>query len=220
VKWALVLAMLAVCGSVRADQWKLPVFTLRSEVSQGVEEDEEEGVLEPSYTRYTVSLRAKEELGRRFRATLALRYSTKDFDDAGEHDYWYFSAAPGLEWSLGQLAGFGVEFLVKSAEFEGAYADGLSRDYLDVGSKLFADWNLRRGLKLDAWLRSTYSLYENETRNRQGYTFAVGLTGRWGQWSVGARYRGTARFPIGSGVEQQIGGYHTGSVNVSWDPNK
>jgi hypothetical protein len=214
------LVLLVVTVGVGAEQWKLPVFTLRYEVSQGIEEDEEEGSLEPSYTRNTVSFRVKEELGNRFRATLTTRFSEKNFDDPGQDDYWYFAATPGLEWSLGQVFGLGTEFVVKTAVFDGTDSDGLSRDYVDVGPKLFADWKIRRGLKLDAWLRSTYSLYENELKSRQTYAFSVGVTGRWGEWSVGTRYRGTARLPLGDESRQQVGGYHLGSINVSWDPNR
>jgi hypothetical protein len=223
--WVLPAALpffLLFCAAVPAgaDEWKLPVVTLRYETARGVEEEEEEGTLEPSYTRNTLSLRVKEELGRRFRATLVTRLSGKDFQDPGEDDYWYLAVVPGLEWSFGSVFGLGTELSVRSAEFDGTDAGGLSRDYLDLGSRFFADWKIRPNLKLDAWLRSTYSLYENELRTRQAYSFAVGLTGRWGQWTVGARYRGIARFPLGDSSEQQMGGYHLGSLNVSWDPNR
>jgi hypothetical protein len=217
---ALLLGLPALTMPAGAEEWKLPVVTLRYETARGVEEEEEEGTLNPSYTRDTVSLRVKEELGERFRATLAARFSGKDFEDPADDDYWYFAVVPGLEWSFGRIFGFGTEFSVRTARFDGTDADGLSRDYLDLGSRFFADWRIRRELKLDAWLRSTYSLYENDLRARQAYSFALGLTGRWGQWTVGARYRGIARFPLGERSEQAVGGYHLGSLNVSWDPNR
>jgi len=224
VKWALVLACLILACPAHGDQWKLPVVTLRYETAAGVEEEEEEGTLSAAYWRHSLALRVKEERGRSFRATVTGRVSCKDFTEGDANDYWYFAVVPGLEWSIGRVLGVGAEFAVKKAVFGeiGDTAEGApdGRNYLDLGPKLFADWAIITGLKLDAWLRSTYSLYEDEERTRQAYSFGVGLTGRRGQWSVGARYRGTARYPLGEESQREFGGYHVASVNVSWDPNR
>lgn len=220
VKWVLILGWSLLVCPAHGDEWKLPVVTLRYETAAGVEEEEEEGTLSAAYWRHSVAIRVKEERGGSFRATVTGRLSWKDFTADDVDDYWYVGVVPGLEWSLGRVLGVGAEFSVKRALFGSDPASPDGRDYLDLGPKLFADWTIVPGLKLDAWLRSTYSLYEDETNSRQAYSFGAGLTGRRGQWSVGARYRGTGRYPLGEASGREFGGYHVGSLNVSWDPNR
>jgi hypothetical protein len=220
VKWAPVLVCLILATAACGDQWKLPIVSLRYEVAEGIEEDEEEGTLSPTYWRHSLALRVREDMGQRFRVVLTGRISCKDYEGDAADDYWYVSAVPGLEWSIGQVLGLGTEFSVKRGMFDEADGAAPEKDYLDLGSKIFADWRIVKGLELDAWLRATYSLYEDRLKSRQAYTFGIGLTGRRGQWNIGARYRGTARLPLGEGSGQDFGGYHLGSVNVSWNPNR
>ncbi|MBN1836078.1 MAG: hypothetical protein JW820_09530 [Spirochaetales bacterium] len=220
MKWAPVLAFVVLAVAAHGDEWKLPVVTLRYEMAEGAEEDEEEGTLSPAYWRHSLALRVKEEQGRRFRATVVGRLSYKDYESDTAEDYWYFSVVPGLEWSIGQAFGVGTEFRVKKATFFENAGASTEKDYLDLAPRVFADWRILKSLKLDAWLRGTYSLYENRPDSRQAYSFGVGLSGRWGQWNVGARYRGTARLPLGEDSTEQLRGYHVGSVNLSWDPNR
>ena len=219
MKWALVLAWVILACALHAEQWKLPVVTLRYETAAGVEEEEEEGTLSAAYWRHSLALRVKEERGG-FRATVSGRLSWKDFTVDDDDDYWYFAVVPGLEWSIGRVLGVEAELSVKRAVFGETVDPADGRSYLDLGPRLFADWTIVRGLKLDAWLRSTYSLYQDPASSRQAYSFGAGLTGRRGQWSVGARYRGTARYPLGEDSGREFGGYHVASVNVSWDPNR
>ena len=82
------------------------------------------------------------------------------------------------------------------------------------------DWKVNRRLKLETYLRGEADLQQSEEKSRQAYTLGLALTSKLGAVSLGARYRGTGRGPLGATSAAGVSFYQIGSVNVSWDLNR
>jgi len=200
-----------------AQDWNLPVVTVRYEVAGGATEDSDDDTLESSSLRNTVSLRVKEAADP---ATLSLGLilSGKDYYlQAGDYSYVkldheaVFRVADA--WKLGYTLG------AKWTAYPEADPDGLSKDVLWLSVGTTAAVKLAPGTGLDAALAGRFGLADNAADARQVYAASAGLSTRLGDWLLGARYRGEARLPLGSASTWSLGLYNTASVSLQWDPN-
>jgi hypothetical protein len=218
---ALAAACAALCAAAPAPRpdWKLPVLTLKYELTGGSIEspDPDEDILIPSSLRNTVSLRLKEDgpvdLG------LSLRYSSKDYL-VQSGDYQYLSVEhDGKVPVTGALdAGYllGVRWL-SSPELD---SDGFSRDYVALKGGLGADLEIARGTSVSLDAAGQWDVHQADPKSRQVYGASLGFTSRLGQWNLSARYRGEARLALGaaSAVDPSI--LNVGSLSFQWDPNR
>jgi len=212
-------ALFCCAAGLAAETPRLPVLSLRYEVATGSEEDEDQGELEPTSLRHTVGFKATEEWSDRVATILAARFSRKEYYEQAR-SYGYLALDPEVRLAIGGEAGLGLSGLLKAVRFDEADSLGESKDYLALGGRLEVDWKVNRRLKLETYLRGEADLQQSEEKSRQAYTLGLALTSKLGAVSLGARYRGTGRGPLGATSAAGVSFYQIGSVNVSWDLNR
>ncbi|MBW8003462.1 MAG: hypothetical protein FVQ80_15850 [Planctomycetes bacterium] len=198
---------------------KLPVFTTRYEIAYGTEEDEDEGSLIPSYLRHTAFFRVKEEFSDKFSSSLQLRYSQKDYFSTGS-DYSYIYLNPAVDLELTDKLGLDFGLFSKWTWFNDLDGSGLSKDLFSFGARVETGYKIKKGLKISSFLKGLFNIYDNPEKRRQDYSLGIGVTARMGEFLFGARYRGVARFPLGSASSKLQDFYNLGALSLTWDPNK
>jgi hypothetical protein len=219
VKRLLVAAMLCCSAGCWTEPGRLPVLSVRYEVAEGTDEDEDQGDLEPTFLRHTAAFKATEEFTDRLRAELQVRYSRKDYFD-GESDYSYLALDPAVRLQLGQRLGLALGLETKGVLFDELDTLGGSKDYLAVGGRLEADWKASPAVRLEAALRGVFDLHRNPAGSRQAYTLGLAAISRLGPLSLGARYRAVSRLPLGSESLEGVSFYQVGIISASWDLNR
>jgi hypothetical protein len=219
-KGTLIVVLAWTCMTAAALDWKLPVVTLKYDVTGGSIEspDPDEDILIPSSLRNTVSLRIKES-ARPLDLGLTVRWSAKDyFEQSG--DYSYLSLEQDARLDLGGGVDLGYVLgarLLTSPQTDG---DGLSKDMLALTAGLDAQAAVVRGTRADLSLDARAELAEAGVKSRQVYRASTGLTSRIGQWLLGMRYRAEARLPASSPTLIAPSFLNVGSVSLQWDPNR
>jgi hypothetical protein len=214
----LVFFFLSIAAS--ALDWKIPVFTLKYEVTEGTIEDPDpdEDIQIPSSLRNTVSLHLK-EAAYPFTFGLTARYSTKDYL-LQNGDYSYLTLDQDAKLAALDVLDLGLAFGGKWAYSPLPDSDGLSKDYLALKTRVEAGLELFKGTTLDIGLTAEYDLNTAEVKARQFYTAGVGLTSRLGEWLFSGRYRGVFRLPLGVSSTVQNTMLNEGSFSFQWDPNR
>ena len=215
-------ALLLASWSAAADPGRLPVTTLRYEVAQGAEQDEEDGVVEPEFLRHSLSMRLKETISPAMDVAVLVRYSRKDFIATGtDYASWLFSPELVLrkrgDWRLA------ASLPVRLLDYQPLSSGFTGRDLASLGARLEAALDLTPWSSLSSYLRGTVELADDPAESRQLYTLGVGVESRLGaaaSWLLAARYSGTGRFPLGPGSAQRPDFYHLGAFSVTWDPNR
>jgi hypothetical protein len=219
VKRLLVAAMLCCTAVSWAEPARLPVFSVRYEVAEGTDEDEEQGDLEPTFLRHTAAFKAAEVFSDRLMADLEVRFSRKDYYD-GEADYSYLVLDPAVRLQLGQRLGLALGLETKGVLFDELDSGVSSKDYLAVGGRLEADWKASRSVRLEAALRGIFDLHRDPAGSRQAYTLGLAAVSRLGALTLRARYRAIGRLPLGRASLEGASFYQVGIVSASWDLNR
>lgn len=215
------LALCLSCSAAASAQgWKLPVFTVRYEVSEGTVENPEpdEDILIPSSLRHTVSLSVK-EAARPLTLGLVVRYSAKDYL-LQSGDYSYLSLDQDTKLAVFDFLDVGLAFGGKWAYSPEPDSDGLSKNYTALKTRAETGIKLFRGTALDIGIAAEYDLYTAEVKTRQLYSAGVGLSSRLGEWLLSGRYRGVFRMPLGEPSTVGDSFLNEGSFSLQWDPNR
>jgi len=214
------LALFFSCSAAAALDWKLPVFTLRHEISGGTIEnpDPDEDILIPSSLRNTASLHIK-QAAHPLVFDLTVRYSAKEYL-LQSGDYSYVTLDQNTKLSLFDFLDLGLAFGGKWAYSPEPDSDGLSKDYTAFKTRGEAEIDLFKGTTLDIGITAEYDLYSAEVKTRQLYTAGAGLTSRLGEWLISGRYRGVFRLPLGDSSAVGSSYLNEGSFSLQWDPNR
>jgi hypothetical protein len=214
MKKGLLFFWLAITATGWALDWELPVVTLKGEVSGGAAEaDEEEGALESSSRRATVTLTVRESADPLDLAWI-IRWSDKDWLlQAG--DYSYLDAVQEARFAVSerlQLSGLAG---VKRMEYpeSGAYWTALH-------AKAGADIEVLRNLSLEMGVDGRWELHDDPAESRQRWTGSAAVASRLGEWQLDVRWRGEFRFPLAGAAGVEASTLNTGSVSLRWDPNR
>jgi hypothetical protein len=218
---ALPLIMLCFgCITAAAQDWELPVVTLRYGLTDGAAEDPvpDEDILVPASMRNTVELHIREsadplDLG------FTLRYSAKDYL-LQSGDYSYISAGQDVDLSITDAVDLGMSIGLKWLTSPEPDSSGLSKDTLTLNGGITADIDLAKGTGLDASVKAQYDLHAADVKSRQLYTAGVGFSSRLGQFLFGARYRGTLRLPMSVVTDVTMNMLHDVTLSLQWDPNR
>jgi hypothetical protein len=203
-----------------AQDWKLPVFTVKYELTEGTIEDPDpdEDILIPASLRNTVTFQVREAAAP-FGFGLAARYSAKDYL-LQSGDYAYVSLDQDSTLKAADFLKLGLAFGGKWAHSPLPDASGLSKDYLALKTKADAEIEVFDGTALDFGISAEYDLYEAAEKARHLYTAGAGVTSRLGEWEVSGRYRGVFRLPLGAASTAQATMLNEGSFTFHWDPNR
>lgn len=208
--------LVAAAATGRALEWQLPVVTLKGEASAGAAElNAEEGDLEPSSRRATVTLTIRESADP-LDLAWTIRWSAKDWlVQAG--DYGYFEALQEARFAVSERLKLSGEAGVKRMEHpEGGIP---STDWTAIRTKLGADLAVLRGTSVEAGLEGRWEIHDDPAESRQRWTGSAAFTSRIGGWQLDARWRGEFRLPLGGATGVEASTLHTGSVSLRWDPN-
>jgi hypothetical protein len=216
MKKGLLFFWLAAAAAGWALDWELPVVTLKGEASGGAAElDAEEGSLEASSRRATVTLTIRESADPLDLAWV-VRWSAKDWlAQAG--DYGYLDAAQEARFAVSkQLKLSGLAGVKRMEHPEGGTP---STDWTAIHARLGADIAVLRSSSLEMGIDGRWEIHDDSAESRQRWTGSAAFTTRFGGWQLDARWRGEFRLPLGgaTGVEEST--LHTGSVSLRWDPN-
>ena len=117
---------------------KLPVFYLKYDGALGSEETEEESI-EQASNRHTLSLRVKEEFGKRFTANLLTLYSRKVYLlQAGS--YWYFFVNPYMTFDITDKIRWENGFRSKWIFYDEMDSDEKIKDYTNILRLISSYW--------------------------------------------------------------------------------
>jgi hypothetical protein len=219
VKRLLVAALLCCTAGCWAEPRRLPVLSVRYEVAEGTEEDEEQGDLEPTFLRHTAAFKAAEAFSDQLLAELEVRFSRKDFY-AGGGDYSYLVLDPAVRLELGPRLGLALGLQTKGVQFDELDSSGACKDYLAVGGRVEADWKVSRAVRLEAALRGLFDLHRDPAGSRQAYSLGLAAVSRLGALTLGIRYRAVGRLPLGWESLEGASFYQVGIVSASWDLNR
>jgi hypothetical protein len=194
--------------------WELPVLTLKGEVSGGaLESDIEEGDLEPSSRRLTVTLTIRESADPLDLAWV-IRASAKDWlTQAG--DYEYLDAVQEARFAFSRRLRLSGEAGLKRM----AYPD-TGGGWTALHARIGADLAALRAMSLGIGLDGRWEWHADPADSRQRWTVSAAVTSRFGQWQLDARWRGEFRFPLGGATAVSASSLNLGSVSVRWDPNR
>ncbi len=214
----LVLAFLSLASVLCGQQIMWPVFSLKYDGGLGSEEIEEGEQIEPSSYRHTITLRVKEELGTSLIANLYTAFSRKQYLlEQGSYTYVYLN--PDVAWSITDTIKWYSGFRSKWTIYDALDSSDVSKDLTSLLFKTSLTVKLLDALKLTPSLQGVFDLYENEQKGTQIYTFGIGVDASFGSISVGGKYRGVLRYPLGeqSTVLSRLN--HEIGMDVDWDPN-
>jgi hypothetical protein len=220
MKKALAFMLLCSCPTVHPLDWKLPVFTVKYEVSRATIEDPDpdEDILVPSALRNTVSFRVKES-ARPLALGLTVKYSAKDYlTQSG--DYEYFSVEQDTGIALTDWLDLGLKLGVKKTASPEPDTSGLSKDNLALKGGIETVMTFVRGTSLALEFQTEYDSYEAWEKSRRLYCVGAGFSTRLGEWLFSTRYRGEFRFPLASSSVVDRSTLNTGSLSFQWDPNR
>jgi hypothetical protein len=198
---------------------KLPVTTIAYDGSVGNTETEEES-LEETTGRHQLVLRVREQWSRDIVTTLEGALLRRTYVEGEGASYTAFWGGPDLRWNVTDALRWVTGLQVRRSTYDEPDSDGNPRSYTRLRAESTVALDLAKGVVLGPRVLATLELYDNPTKRRQSYTFALGLDARLGQLDVGADYRGVVRLPLGyfSLVEQRLD--HSFGVDLSWDPNR
>ncbi len=220
MKKALAFFLLCSCPAAHPLDWKLPVFTMKYEVSRATIEDPDpdEDILVPASLRNTVSLRVKESADP-LTLGLTVKYSAKDYlTQSG--DYEYFSVDQDTGIALTDWMDLGFMFGVKKTDSPESDTSGISKDNVALKGGIETAIQLVKGTSFDLNFQTEYDSYEAWEKSRQIYCVGAGFTTRFGEWLLSTRYRGEFRFPLASSSVVDQSTLNTGSLSFQWDPNR
>jgi hypothetical protein len=216
MKKGLLFFWLAAAATGWTLDWQLPVVTLKGEVSGGTAElDAEEGDLEPSSRRATITLTIRESADP-LDLAWTIRWSAKDWlAQAG--DYGYLEASQEARFAVSDRLRLSGEAGVKRMGYpEGGVP---SIDWTAIRTKLGADLAVLRGTSVEAGIEGRWEIHDDPAESRQRWTGSAAFTSRFGGWQLDARWRGEFRLPLGGAAGVEASTLHTGSVSLRWDPN-
>jgi hypothetical protein len=198
--------------------WKPPVVTVRFETDQGQTEDSDDGTLQPSSARNTVSLRLKESadpaaLG------LTLTGALKDYlSDNG--DWRWLKIEHDASLRLDDSVKIGYAVGSRWMDYADLDSDGLSKDLAVLTAGADITVTPVKGTSLEAGLDGRFAIATNPMDSKQTCVATLGVSSRLGEWLLGARYRGEFRFPLGTESGVGVTTNNTASVSIQWDPNR
>ncbi len=220
MKKTAILLLCAACLPASSLDWKLPVFSMRYEITEGTIEnpDPDEDILIPSSLRNAVSLHVSESADP-LDFGLRIRYSAKDYLlRAG--DYSYLSLEPDAKMKIADIFTIGLKTGAKWASSPGLDSTGLSRDYTALKGGIDVGLKPVKGTALDIGFDVEYDLYEAAVKARQLYAASAGVSSRLGEMLLSARYRGVFRLPLGGESAVDTTTLNVGSLSLQWDPNR
>jgi hypothetical protein len=219
VKKVIALVLLAASGAAGwALDWGLPTWSLKTELSHGSTDDEEEAVLAPSALRSTTTLRLAEsadplDLG------MFVRFSAKDYLlQAG--DYRYAEVGHDGRLALSDRLRVGYTLGLKRARYPELDTFGQLKDYLAVRTALDARLSLGTGSAFEVGIEGRWEPYDLPEKSRQRYAANASLGVRLGQWDLDARIRSELRLPLGDASLASAGALHTASLTLAMNPNR
>jgi hypothetical protein len=212
-------AAVGVVGTARGEP-RLPVVSLSYDGVVGSTETEEE-VMDDSSYRHEVDLQIREEWSRAVVSTLAAELVRKLTVIGSSPGYTTIQLSPQLRWKLTDSLAWNTSLLVRRALYDEPYAAGEPRDYTRLRADGALSVGLAKGVTLVPRLLATLELYDDPARSKQSYALGVSLDARFGQWSVGADYRGDLRLPLGAlNVSTATRLDHSFGAGITWDPNR
>jgi hypothetical protein len=214
MKKGLLFFWLAAAATGWALDWELPVVTLKGEASGGaLESDAEQGELEPSSRRLTVTLTIRESADPLDLAWV-IRGSAKDWlSQVGDYDY--LDAAQEARFALSDHLKLSGEAGLKRMRYPETGAD-----WTALHARLGADLAVLRGMSVEIGLDGRWEFHDDPAESRQRWIVSTAFSSRLGKWQLDARWRGEFRFPLGGAAGVEASSLNTASVSVRWDPNR